>query len=171
MEEKPLYPSQNQHRPLVFSPLFSISIPDGCPSPLAELIHTLNWFRVMLSLNRKLPWRLQFSHFTDSHYGPLDTCFDWAVLPASFSVSWTSLVPKASVFSWFHQQSCKSRVSQKDPGAFGFLTLFLFSFPYIKGVLSEITILVTVRICDGDLDKRSSELLWHIPSWDVIIDH
>lgn len=56
-------------------------------------------------------------------------------------------------------------------GGFGVLTLFLFSFPYTKGVLSEITILITARICDGDLDKRSSELLWHIASWDVIIGH
>lgn len=47
----------------MFSSLFSVSVPTHCPSPLAELICTLNWFGVMLSLNRKLPWRLQFSHF------------------------------------------------------------------------------------------------------------
>lgn len=169
--KKTLYPSQNHHKPLVFSPLFSISIPDGCPSPLAELIHTLNWFRVMLSLNRKLPWRLQFSHFYRQPLRAIGYSL-WLSCPSCFLQCVMNITGPQS-FRFLLVPPTVLPDSQVPPkrilGGFWFLTPFLFSFPYIKSVLSEITILVTVKICDGDLDKRSSELLWHTLSWDVII--
>jgi len=55
-----------------------------CPcSPSFSLgrADTLNWFRVMLSLNRKLPWRLRFSHFYRQPLRAIRYCLCLSCLP------------------------------------------------------------------------------------------
>lgn len=87
------------------------------------------------------------------------------------SVSWASLLTNVSVSSWFHQQRCLLCCLwvQWFPRGFWFLTPFLLFFPDIKSVLSEATTLIAVKICDGVLDARSSELLWPVAFRDVVI--